>query len=201
MTTLLKYISIFATPVRRTYDGASTGYKGCEEAVMAIFFFIKFNVEMIYRNGECRAIYPRLSRGHDFAGLFSTLGIKEVFKKALERPENFIPKFVLSYIEMVFNSKQENPSWNCFWIYGWVLLTFFKYHQQGCFNDPIFSNLGLHAACWALVMCHHELCPTLVSDTVLLSYTEAALWLYKEWFMVTQRGRLLLELLHWYPVI
>ena len=93
VTTLLKYISIFATPVRRTNDGASTGYKGCEEAVMAIFFFIKFNVEMIYLNGECRAIYPRLSRGHDFAGLFSTLGIKEIFKMALERPGNFIPKF------------------------------------------------------------------------------------------------------------
>ena len=37
-----------------------------------LFFFIKFNVEMIYLNGECRAIYPRLSHGHDFAGLFST---------------------------------------------------------------------------------------------------------------------------------
>ena len=141
---------------------------------------------MIYLNGECRAIYPRLSRGHDFAGLFSTLGIKEVFKMALERPGNFITKFwwdsltVLSYIEMVYNSKQENPSWNCFWIYGWVLLTFFKYHQQGCFNDPIFSNLGLHAACWALVMCHHELCPTLVSEPVQLSYTVAAPWLYKK---------------------
>ena len=122
MTTLLKYNSIFATPVRRTNVGASTDYKGCEEAVMAIFFFIKFNVEMIYLNGECRAIYPRLSRGHDFAGLFSTLGIKEVLKMALERPGNFIPKFwwdsltVLSYIEMVYNSKQKNPSWNCFWV-------------------------------------------------------------------------------------
>ena len=41
-------------------------------------------------------------------------------------------------------------------------------------------NLGLHAACWALVMCHHELCPTLVSDPVQLSFTEAAPWLYKK---------------------
>ena len=41
-------------------------------------------------------------------------------------------------------------------------------------------NLGLHAACWALLMCHHELCPTLVSDPVQLSYTEAAPWLYKK---------------------
>ena len=48
---------------------------GCEEAGMTIFF-IKFNVKMMYLNGECRAIYPRLSRGQDFAGLFSTLGIK-----------------------------------------------------------------------------------------------------------------------------
>ena len=92
-------------------------------------FFIKFDVEMIYLNGEWRAIYPRLSIGHDFNGLLSTVGIKEVFEMALERPGNFIPKFwwdsltVLSYIEMVYNSKQDNPSWNCFWIYGWVLLS------------------------------------------------------------------------------
>ena len=29
-------------------------------------------------------------------------------------------------------------------------------------------------------MCHHELCPTLVSDPVQLSYKEAAPWLYKK---------------------
>ena len=128
------------------------------------------------------------------------------FQNGLRETREFYSKIlmgltVLRYIEMVYNSKQENPSWNCFLIYGWVLLTFFNYHQQGCFNDPIFSNLGLHAACWALVMCHHELCPTLVSEPVQLSYTVAATWLYKKWFMITQRGRLLLELLHWYPVI
>ena len=29
-------------------------------------------------------------------------------------------------------------------------------------------------------MCHHELCPILVSDPVQLSYTEAAHWLYEK---------------------
>ena len=29
--------------------------------------------------------------------------------------------------------------------------------------NPIFSNLGLRAACWACFMCHHELWPTSVS--------------------------------------
>ena len=33
----------------------------------------------------------------------------------------------------------------------------------GCLNDPIFSNLGLCAACWACFMCHHELWSTSVS--------------------------------------
>ena len=33
----------------------------------------------------------------------------------------------------------------------------------GCLNNPIFSNLGLCAACWARFMCHHELWPTSVS--------------------------------------
>ena len=36
-------------------------------------------------------------------------------------------------------------------------------HQQGCLNNPIFSNLGLYAACWAHFMCHHELWPTSAS--------------------------------------
>ena len=30
-------------------------------------------------------------------------------------------------------------------------------HRWGCLNNPIFSNLGLCAACWAHFMCHHEL--------------------------------------------
>ena len=34
----------------------------------------------------------------------------------------------------------------------------------GCLNNPIFSNLGLCAACWARFMCHHELWPTSVSN-------------------------------------
>ena len=36
-------------------------------------------------------------------------------------------------------------------------------HHLGCLNNPIFSNLGLSAACWAHSMCHHELWPTSVS--------------------------------------
>ena len=36
-------------------------------------------------------------------------------------------------------------------------------HHRGCLNNPIFSNLGLCAACWAHFMCHHELWPTSVS--------------------------------------
>ena len=31
---------------------------------------------------------------------------------------------------------------------------------RGCLNNPIFSNLGLCAACWTHFMCHHELWPT-----------------------------------------
>ena len=30
-------------------------------------------------------------------------------------------------------------------------------HHRGCLNNPIFSNLGLCAACWAHFVCHHEL--------------------------------------------
>ena len=30
----------------------------------------------------------------------------------------------------------------------------FKYHHWGCLN-PMFSNLGLHVACWVRFMCHH----------------------------------------------
>ena len=42
---------------------------------------------------------------------------------------------------------------------------------QGILMTPVAMNP---------VMCHHELCPTLVSDPVQLSYTEAAPWLYKK---------------------
>ena len=35
--------------------------------------------------------------------------------------------------------------------------------HRGCLNNPIFSNLGLCAACWTHFMCHHELGPTSVS--------------------------------------
>ena len=36
-------------------------------------------------------------------------------------------------------------------------------HHRGYLNNPIFSNLGLCAACWARFMGHHELWPTSVS--------------------------------------
>ena len=36
-------------------------------------------------------------------------------------------------------------------------------HHRGCLNNPIFSNLGLCAACWARFMCHHELWSASVS--------------------------------------
>ena len=35
-------------------------------------------------------------------------------------------------------------------------------HHRGCLNNPIFSNLGLCAVCWAHFMRHHELWPTLM---------------------------------------
>ena len=43
-----------------------------------------------------------------------------------------------------------------------VCLNIYGHHWE-CLNNPIFSNLGLCAACWARFMCHHELWPTLVS--------------------------------------
>ena len=52
----------------------------------------------------------------------------------------------------------------CRWMqkYEWYLVNMYGHHQ-GCLNNPIFLNLGLFAACWALFMCHYELWPTLVS--------------------------------------
>ena len=54
-----------------------------------------------------------------------------------------------------------------------VLLKTYKFHHLlgtvyflpplGSLNNPIFSNLGLCAACWACFMCHHKLWPTSVS--------------------------------------
>ena len=42
-------------------------------------------------------------------------------------------------------------------------LNLYKYHHRGCLNNPIFSNLGLCAVCWARFMYHYELWPTSVS--------------------------------------
>ena len=36
-------------------------------------------------------------------------------------------------------------------------------HHPGCLNNPIFSNMGLCAACWTHFMCHNELWPTSLS--------------------------------------
>ena len=38
-------------------------------------------------------------------------------------------------------------------------------HHRGCLSNPIFSNLGLCAACWTHFMCHHELWPTSVRQS------------------------------------
>ena len=38
----------------------------------------------------------------------------------------------------------------------------FLWPPPECLNNPIFSNLGLCAVCWAHFMCHHELWPTLL---------------------------------------
>ena len=46
-------------------------------------------------------------------------------------------------------------------------------NHWGCLNNPIFSNSGLCAACWAHFMCHHELWPTSVSH--LFSYLNSSL--------------------------
>ena len=65
-----------------------------------------------------------------------------------------------------------------FWVgvqglFSKVLVTFYHvggsfnlpYHHRGCLHDPIFSNLGLCAACGACFICHHELWPTSVGHT------------------------------------
>ena len=45
----------------------------------------------------------------------------------------------------------------------WVGPLIFHGHHRVCLNNPIFSTVGLCAACWAHFMCHHELWPTSVS--------------------------------------
>ena len=45
----------------------------------------------------------------------------------------------------------------------WAGPLIYFWPPRGCLNNPIFSNLGLCAACWARLMCHHELWPTSVS--------------------------------------
>ena len=73
------------------------------------------------------------------------------------------------------------PLWNGHtWLFfrGWRLGAFLRWwpplamwagplifygHNLGYLNNPIFSNLGLCAACWAHFMCQHELWPTSVS--------------------------------------
>ena len=43
-----------------------------------------------------------------------------------------------------------------------VSLKSFYSHHLGCLNNPIMSNLGLCAVCWAHFMCHYKLWPTSV---------------------------------------
>ena len=48
----------------------------------------------------------------------------------------------------------------------WAGPLIFLWPPQRCLNNPIFSNLGFCAACWAHFMCRHELWPTSVSHPV-----------------------------------
>ena len=48
-------------------------------------------------------------------------------------------------------------------------------HQQGCLNHPIFSNLGLYAACCAHFMCHSKFWPASVKH--LFSFLNSVLGL------------------------
>ena len=62
---------------------------------------------------------------------------------------------------------------NCGWVGGFSKVVAIFNHVGGsfnlswphrvCLNNPIFSTLGLCAACWAHFMCHHGLWPTSVS--------------------------------------
>ena len=45
----------------------------------------------------------------------------------------------------------------------WRVLKSIHGHHRGCLNNPIFSNLGLCASCWARFMCYHTLWPSSVS--------------------------------------
>ena len=64
------------------------------------------------------------------------------------------------------------------WVRGWGLGAFLRWwppsamwegplifygHHRGCLNNPIFSNLGLCASCWAHFVCHQKLWPTSLS--------------------------------------
>ena len=46
----------------------------------------------------------------------------------------------------------------------WVGLLHFDGHHRGGPNNPLFSNMGLCAACWAHFMCQHQLCQTSMSQ-------------------------------------
>ena len=43
------------------------------------------------------------------------------------------------------------------------IIKYVKGHHRGCLNNLTFSNGGLCLACWAHVMCHHEVWPTSVT--------------------------------------
>ena len=80
-------------------------------------------------------------------------------------------------IENLYISRDECLHFGCGWELGVYFLggghlqpcgcvfNPFKCYYQGCPNNPIFSILGLGAACWTHLMCHHELGSTSVSHS------------------------------------
>ena len=65
---------------------------------------------------------------------------------------------------MYFPKNKICSSWDGGFRHKWPFSTMracrcLKCHHQGCLNNPIFSSLGLCAACWVHFMCHHELWP------------------------------------------
>ena len=77
------------------------------------------------------------------------------------------------YVWFSYRYIKFSRSLNNVWVgvggFSQVLVTFnnvdgsFNIFLTLCLNNPIFSNLGLCAACWVRFMCHHELWPTSVS--------------------------------------
>ena len=131
-----------------------------------------YSFETVVKSPRSHWVNPRWSCGHVCAGFGGSLGSG-------------------NFSEWPWRN-QGISFWNFHGIplLSLVILRFCKCQHCGCLND-IIPNLGLHAACWAHVMCHHELCPTQYSDPIQVSYTEEVPWLYEKWFMMTHWNRLL----------